>query len=516
MASCRCAHALQLAFQRLSGNKLAKFAVCCHSLLQPTHASNVLELSSCPLQSGHTSQPIRSRILASGSILTRAVCDDCGRERIHPAHPCLSRVSLNAAESPSAISTRIVHTWWGASLPLRQALSTIIYCRGIIRMSHDPRISVIIPCFNLGRFIDDAIDSVFAQTYSDFEVVVVDDGSSDEDTKLHLDRLARPRTRVIRSENRGLSAARNLGVSRSCGPYLCSLDADDRLEPTWFERAVAFLDAHPEVTFVSHWLEAFGDQQWVWKPGRCDLGMLLDFNMVNGAALFRREIVDVVGGFDESMRDGCEDWEFWIRVTEAGYQGVILPEVMYHYRQRPDSMSRAMNDGDKHLRLYGMLVNKHRVSFEQHLLDLTLRRERSFADMCRGVEALQEEIAFLEPALVERRLELERARETLAAIDANGRLKAERNALQGRVSELAEERDAFQSRTSELIHERDDFRDKTAELIQERNGFRDKIAELVQERDAGFRRVSDLEHSWSWRVTLPLRRIFDWVGLLWR
>ena len=223
-------------------------------------------------------------------------------------------------------------------------------------MNHGPRVSVIIPCYNLGRFVEESVDSVLKQTYTDFEILVVNDGSTDGDTRLRLDGLERPQTRVIHSENRGLSGARNLGILHSTGRYICSVDADDRLAPNWLDRAVALLDGDSGLTFVSHWLETFGDERWDWKPGRCDLGMLLDFNVVNGAALFRREIVDAIGGFDESMREGCEDWEFWIRVTEAGYRGAIVPEVHYQYRRRSDSMSRTMNDGDTHLRLYRTLL----------------------------------------------------------------------------------------------------------------------------------------------------------------
>ena len=322
------------------------------------------------------------------------------------------------------------------------------------------------PCFNLGRYLAEALHSVRDQTLSDVELVVVDDGSTEAETIREPDGVAAAGTQVIRSENRGLSAARNLGIRHTRGEYICCLDADDALVPSWLDRAVAQLDGDRGVGFVSHWLETFGDEQGEWTPGRIDLGALLDKNTVNGAALFRREIIDAVGGFDESMRDGCEDWEFWIRVIEAGYRGTIVPEVLYRYRRRPDSMSRAMNATDTWFRLYGELIDKHPGSYREHLLDLMLRRDWTIAGLCRGIDGVQDELAVvLEPALAERRLELERAEARLEAVTAHGDVGAAR------------------------------------------------LRDLESARDDAVAQVTALHRSWSWRITRPLRRVYEWFGL---
>jgi glycosyltransferase involved in cell wall biosynthesis len=287
--------------------------------------------------------------------------------------------------------------------------------------------------------------------------VVVDDGSTERDTADALAAAAGPDLRVVRSENRGLSAARNLGIAHARGKYISCLDADDMFEPEWLERGVARLEADPVLGFVSHWLEAFGDEHGAWTPGRSDLTALLDQNVFNGAALFRRELVDVVGGFDESMRDGCEDWEFWIRVMTAGHRGATVPAVLYRYRRRPESMSRVMNADDTWFNLFGGLVDRHPAAYRKHLPDLLLRREWAIAKLCRGIDAVREELSTtLEPAVHERRQELERAR-------------------------------------TRLLEKQD---------LEEAAGLRTRLQAAEAEVDA-------LHRSWSWQITLPLRRLYE-------
>jgi glycosyltransferase involved in cell wall biosynthesis len=331
------------------------------------------------------------------------------------------------------------------------------------------RVSVIIPCFNLGRYLPEAIASVHRQTLAGAEILVVDDGSTEPETLEALTAAEPSVSRIVRSGNRGLSAARNLGIRHASGAYVCCLDADDVLDERWLEAGVARLDADPGLAFVSHWVEAFGDEQGEWTPGRSDLSALLDRNVFNGAALFRRELVDAVGGFDESMRHGCEDWEFWIRVMAAGHRGATIPAVLYRYRRRADSMSRAMIDTGAWFDLYGSIVDKHAGVFRGHLLDLILRREAAIAGLWHGIDGVREELATrLEPASRERVAELEHGRSRLE--------RAGVEALPGRVVEP------------------------------------DALDALARELAAARAHVDALHRSWSWRITAPLRRAYEWVA----
>jgi len=323
-----------------------------------------------------------------------------------------------------------------------------------------PLISVLLPCFNDGEWIDEAIASVHAQTYQDFEIVVVDDGSTDPATREKLRRLSGTRVRLIESENRGLPGARNLAARHALGDLFCALDADDRLAPEWFEKGVALLEARPDVAFVSHWLETFGDEQWTWTPRSCELPALLARNTVNGAALVRRAAFEAAGGYAEHMRHGCEDWDFWLRLVEHGYHGEIIPEVLFFYRRRATSMSRVMTADDAYEGPLRELVNRHAAAYRTHLIDVVLAKEAEALGLERELTRIDR--AFLDEL-----------------VPAMGRAREESAAILEKVSRVT----------------------GRVELRQQKEQLAHEAAELRRE-------VAALRASWSWRITAPLRRIY--------
>jgi glycosyl transferase family 2 len=344
-----------------------------------------------------------------------------------------------------------------------------------------PRVSVLIPCFNQGDFLDEAVESVLAQTFTDVEIVVVDDGSTEAETRARLTGYRRPKTRVVLAEHAGLAAARNRALAESSGAYVCALDADDRLDPSFLEKTVAVLDRDPSITFVSAWLRAFGAETWEWKPECCDLATLVGENTVLTAALVRREAVLTAGGYDPAMPEqGDEDWDLWLTLVERGGRGVIVPEVLFHYRQRPGSMSRHCWHGPGHLPLARHRVDKHRDAYARHLFDVLRRQDAETAALLRGNDELERRIATdLEPAVALRRDELAALRARLAAPSPAAPAPAARG-LDADATPAAAPAPAA------------------------------RLQELESALAAARAEVAALRDSASWRITGPLRDVYGW------
>lgn len=228
-------------------------------------------------------------------------------------------------------------------------------------------VSVVIPCFNLGAYLDETVQSVLDQTFQDFEILIVDDGSDDATTRHMLASYRRPKTRVVRIENRGLPGARNRGLEEAAGRYVSFLDADDLYEPTFLERTVEVLEADPSKAFASCWLRAFGEDDFSWTPESCSFPHLLAEDTVCTAALMRRDAVEAAGGFDESGNVyGYEDWALAIAVVARGGEGLILPEFLFRYRIRDGSMTSECTKPENHARVVDYLIDKHAVAYRRH------------------------------------------------------------------------------------------------------------------------------------------------------
>ncbi len=220
-----------------------------------------------------------------------------------------------------------------------------------------PLVSVVIPCFNYGHTLAAAIESVLTSTYRNVEILVVDDGSTDAATREVFQRLDYPRTRVIHQKNKGLPGARNTGIRESGGTYVMCLDADDLIQPTFIEKGVWILETMPDVGFVTVWVELFGDENYVWRPARFNLLHWMFENLAPATGLVRRQAVDDVGGYDEKMTQGYEDWDFWLRVAKRGWLGHQIPEPLLRYRRHGITMLHESRE--HHQRLVARLRANH-------------------------------------------------------------------------------------------------------------------------------------------------------------
>jgi glycosyltransferase involved in cell wall biosynthesis len=244
------------------------------------------------------------------------------------------------------------------------------------QMNDRPLISVIIPCYQQAHYLVAAIESVRAQSYTRHEIIVIDDGSTDDTSSVatRYDGL-----RCIRQRNQGLPAARNTGLRASAGEYVVFLDADDRLLPWALETGVHALRARPECAlvygcceFIDHagaalptpphpvvaqpeHYRALFDRNYIWTPG---------------AAMFRRTVLMEVGGFDETLIRGCEDLDIYLRIAKDrplyGHGRIVL-----QYRKHAGSMS---------MKLTNMLRAENQL-FRKHLKIVT--GDDELAELCR-------------------------------------------------------------------------------------------------------------------------------------
>ena len=208
----------------------------------------------------------------------------------------------------------------------------------------NPLVSVIIPMYNAAPYIREALESVMASTYRPIEVVVVDDGSTDDGLSVAQSYAAEhPEVRILQQANAGVSAARNHAIREANGEYILPVDADDRISPNYIGKAVEVLSKDPDIRVVGCRAQFFGAKEGEWKLPEYSPELLARKNMIPITSLFRKTDWQRVGGFceEEIYR---EDWSFWLSLMELGGRYVRLEEVGLYYRVLPQSRRKTAKD----------------------------------------------------------------------------------------------------------------------------------------------------------------------------
>ena len=241
-----------------------------------------------------------------------------------------------------------------------------------------PTISVIVPAYNVERTILETIKSVQQQTFSDFELIVINDGSTDRTLEL-LNTVTDPRLKVFSYTNGGLPTARNRGISHATGEFIAFLDADDLWTPDKLELQLAALQQHPEAGVAYSWTY-FKDEQGVHSyadesnrfEGNVYADLLVKNFLHNGYnPLIRKQAIESVGEFDPTLKS-CEDWEFYLRLA-AKWPFLLVPKPQILYRQSSGSMSSKVEVMEKYL----LLVIER--AFESASLELQFLKPQSLA-----------------------------------------------------------------------------------------------------------------------------------------
>lgn len=215
-------------------------------------------------------------------------------------------------------------------------------------MNNNTLISVVIPCYNHAKFLKDSYSSIANQTWKNTEVIIVDDGSLDDTSKIALNLFSRYNklsSRLIRQTNRGLAEARNAGIRAARGQWILTLDADDMFRPDFLSLAMKEAQKNPEINHISCGVQKFGHEAGIWIPRSFSPERLMEENTFPCASLFKKELWEKAGGYDPSHPWGVEDWNFWLRCMKAGIIPIQLPYLGMLYRtHKSGSMhSKMMN-----------------------------------------------------------------------------------------------------------------------------------------------------------------------------
>lgn len=258
-------------------------------------------------------------------------------------------------------------------------------------------VSIVVPCYNQAHFLNEALQSVLSQTYKNWECIIVNDGSPD-DTDMIAQQWCESdnRFKYLEKINGGLSSARNAGVKKCSGKYIVALDADDILRSDFLEKMIPALDKDESLGIVSCYTKFFtGEIENTigeLRPKGNNYKYLLYVNQLVATSVYRKKCWEKVGGYDENLMNGFEDWEFWISITKSGWNYYVLKDFLFLYRKSKNSMLTKTNARYfDEVREY--IFKKHRDLYKEDfdncltVLFFELKQQRmSKAQILRSVE----------------------------------------------------------------------------------------------------------------------------------
>lgn len=232
-------------------------------------------------------------------------------------------------------------------------------------------LSVIIPYFNMGEFIDECVQSVIKAAVSETEIIIVNDGSTLETSLKSLREIGEKYpVKIVHKKNEGLALARNFGADVATGKFIAFLDPDDTVETDYYSKALSVLTSKSNVHFVGCWSNYIGNANGCWPAFNPEPPLLLFHNLVSSTLVFRRSSFLSYGKYDPVFEYGMEDWDSVVNMIENNCGGLVLPEPLFNYRVRKKSMARNFTTV-KRLFLHKLIADKHSQLYQQFGTELT-------------------------------------------------------------------------------------------------------------------------------------------------
>ena len=240
-----------------------------------------------------------------------------------------------------------------------------------------PLVSVIMPAYKQADYIADALESLIRQTYHNWEVAIVDDGSPDnvaEIAKIYCDKD--PRIRFYHTDNHGVSGARNFAAANTSGEFIIPLDADDTFEPEYLEKCVAEFRRRPNLKLVYCQWQMFGAKHKSPELQYKGYADLLVVNTIFCSAMYRRTDFNRIGGYDTNIPFGFEDWDFWISLLDADAEVCQLQEKLFNYRIKKRSRNIEVNIEENKKITLQYIYRKHHTAYLEAFPDMIYRLQR--------------------------------------------------------------------------------------------------------------------------------------------
>ncbi|OGH95892.1 MAG: hypothetical protein A2039_03195 [Candidatus Melainabacteria bacterium GWA2_34_9] len=233
----------------------------------------------------------------------------------------------------------------------------------------NPKVSVIIPCYNHGIYIDECVESVLCQTFDDFEIIIINDGSTDDYTNKILSNYKKPKTIVINSINQGPSEARNTAIRQAKGEYILPLDADDKLAPKYIEKALKVFQQQPEISVVYTLGQYFGAKKDLchFKPFKMP-DFLLE-NVVFSTALYKKSDWKKYKGYNKNMIYGWEDFDFWLYFVADNKNFYRIEEPLFYYRRLEISRTTGVKN-EKMMHCFIQIYKNHPILYFKNIFKI--------------------------------------------------------------------------------------------------------------------------------------------------
>ena len=248
-----------------------------------------------------------------------------------------------------------------------------------------PIVSIIIPCYQQGQFLSEALNSVLKQTVDNWECIIINDGSPDNTEEIAYAYIQKDnRFKYVKKQNGGLSSARNAGIRIAKGIFILPLDADDIVGPQYLEKAVEIFQANPTIELVYCNAELFGERTGDWNLPAYSYSTLLLENIIFCSCIYYRDKALEIGLYDENIKLGFEDWEFLLRLLNENSQVFQLKERLFFYRIKRQSMlTELINDRKYHVSVKENIYKLH--------AGMIIKHHGDWIDLINGNKILRQE-----------------------------------------------------------------------------------------------------------------------------